>query len=118
MDEFEKEFPDFDWKETPAEKHPWRCRCPKHEYIEERVRSIGLPFIMRLCPPHYKAYWETFDEMFNKLPLFQKLLYKAMTKLKLIKVEVLKHMASDLCFWCKFGSGGRGIKHTIAPDMP
>lgn len=118
MDDFEREFPDFDWRETPAENHPRKCRCPKHEYIEERIRSIGLPFIVRLCPPHYKVYWETFDEIYDKLPTLQKFLYKAMTKLKWIKVEALKYMQSEMCFWCKFGTGGRGIKTTIAPDMP
>ena len=117
MDDFEKEFPDFNWRETPADKHPKKCRCPKHEFMEERLRSTGLPFIIRLCPPHHKVYWETFDEMYSKLPTFQKLLYKVMEKLKWIKIEELKHMASDLCFWCKFGTGGRGIKTTVSPDI-
>ena len=32
---FEIEYPDFDWKNTPAYKHPGgrNCPCPKHEYI-------------------------------------------------------------------------------------
>ena len=40
MDEFEKEFPDFDWKNTPAYKHPGGkdCPCPKHEYIREQIK--------------------------------------------------------------------------------
>ena len=39
MDEFEKEFPDFDWKNIPAYKHPGGkdCPCPKHEYIREQI---------------------------------------------------------------------------------
>jgi len=39
MDDFEKEFPDFDWKNTPAYKHPGgkNCPCPKHEYIREQI---------------------------------------------------------------------------------
>ena len=118
MDDFEREFPDFDWKETPAENHPYKCRCPKHEYIEERIRSIGLPFIMRLCPPHHKVYLETFAEAYKKMPIIMKLLYKVLTKLNYIRVELLKHIESELCFWCKFGTGGRSIKTTIAPDMP
>ena len=40
MDDFEKEFPDFDWKNTPAYKHPGgkNCPCPKHEYIREQIK--------------------------------------------------------------------------------
>ena len=40
MDDFEKDFPDFDWKNTPAYKHPGGkdCPCPKHEYIREQIK--------------------------------------------------------------------------------
>jgi len=39
MDDFEKNFPEFDWKNTPAYKHPLGrdCPCPKHEYIREQI---------------------------------------------------------------------------------
>jgi hypothetical protein len=39
MDDFEKEFPDFDWKNMPAYKHPGgkNCPCTKHEYISEQI---------------------------------------------------------------------------------
>jgi len=39
MDDFEEDFPDFDWKNTPAYKHPGgkNCPCPKHEYIRDHV---------------------------------------------------------------------------------
>ena len=39
MDDFEKNFPKFDWKNTPAYKHPLGrdCPCPKHEYIREQI---------------------------------------------------------------------------------
>jgi hypothetical protein len=39
MDDFEKNFPGFDWKNTPAYKHPGGkdCPCPKHEYIREQI---------------------------------------------------------------------------------
>ncbi len=116
MDDFEKEYPNFDWKETSSLDHPDKCRCPKHEYIEERIRSVGLPFIIRLCPSHYDAYWETHDEMLKKLSKFHRFLYKFMVKLEWIIIVKLKHMESELCFWCKFGTGGRGIK--IAPIIP
>ena len=99
MDDFEKEFPDFDWKETSSLDHPKDCRCPKHEYIKERIKSIGLPFIMRLCPPHYDVYWETHDEMLKKLSKFNRFLYKFMVKLKWIVIVKLKHVESDICFW-------------------
>ena len=37
MDDFEKEYPDFDWKNTPAYKHPngKDCPCPKHAVAAE-----------------------------------------------------------------------------------
>jgi len=28
---------------------------------------------------------------------------------------VLKHMQSDLCFYCRFGSGGHGKKNELPP---
>jgi len=39
LDDFEKEYPEFDWKNTPAYKHPRGkdCPCPKHEYIREQI---------------------------------------------------------------------------------
>ena len=39
MDDFDKDFPGFDWKNTPAYKHPGGkdCPCPKHEYIREQI---------------------------------------------------------------------------------
>ena len=39
MDDFEKEYPEFDWKNIPAYKHPGgrNCPCPKHEYIREQI---------------------------------------------------------------------------------
>ena len=39
MDDFERDFPDFDWKNIPAYKHPGGkdCPCPKHEYIREQI---------------------------------------------------------------------------------
>jgi hypothetical protein len=47
MDEFEKDFPDFDWKNTPAYKHPGGkdCPCPKHEYIREQI-SVAKIFLL------------------------------------------------------------------------
>ena len=39
MDDFDKDFSGFDWKNTPAYKHPGGkdCPCPKHEYIREQI---------------------------------------------------------------------------------
>jgi len=44
MDDFEKEYPDFDWKNIPAYKHPGgrNCPCPKHEYIREQIRFTRI----------------------------------------------------------------------------
>ena len=39
MDDFEKEYLEFDWKNTPAYEHPRvkNCPCPKHKYIREQI---------------------------------------------------------------------------------
>ena len=39
MDDFERDFPNLDWKNIPAYKHPGgkNCPCPKHEYIREQI---------------------------------------------------------------------------------
>jgi len=60
MDDFEKNFPEFDWKNTPAYKHPLGrdCPCPKHEYIREQIsiakNLIIIMYILKrlylLCP--------------------------------------------------------------------
>ena len=42
---------------------------------------------------------------------------KIALKIGAIKVIVLKHMQSDLCFYCRFGSGGHGKKSEL-PPMP
>ena len=67
MDDFEKEFPDFDWKNTPAYKHPGgkNCPCPKHEYIREQIKfakqvneagSDAARVTLKFCPDHYQVY--------------------------------------------------------------
>jgi len=107
----------FDWRETPSSDHPGRgkkCPCPKCEAIREKVNDIknnGLPIILRLCPDHFRVYQET---MYDGLTWFEKQMSKLFTKLKIIEVRQLAYMASDLCFYCKFGSGGRSRKK-IAP---
>src|SRR5512145_2201369 len=107
MDEFEKDFPDFDWKNTPAYKHPGGkdCPCPKHEYIREQIT-------LKFCPDHYNVY---FDEVIPSMPLKYRLMTKFALKIRAILIQKLTYMQSDQCFYCKFGSGGFDRKTELPP---
>ncbi|MBM2818433.1 MAG: hypothetical protein HW410_115 [Nitrosarchaeum sp.] len=106
MDDFEKEYPEFDWKNTPAYKHPGGkdCPCPKHEYIREQIH-----FTKQV---NYRVYIE---EVIPSMPLKYRILTKIALKLGAIQVEQLKYMQSELCFYCKFGSGGHERKNELPP---
>ena len=105
MDDFDKEFPDFDWKNTPAYKHPGGkdCPCPKHEYVREQVKFTkqvnetgkDARVTLKFCPEHYNVYM---NEVIPAMPMKYKILTKIALKIGAIKVVVLKHMQSDLCF--------------------
>jgi len=123
LDDFEKEYPGFDWKNTPAYKHPGgrNCPCPKHEYIREQINftkqvnkkgNEPSKVTLKFCPEHYKVYLE---EVIPAMPLKYKLLTKIALKLGAIQIEQLTHMQSDLCFYCKFGSGGHDKKSELPP---
>jgi len=69
MDDFEKEYPEFDWKNIPAYKHPGGkdCPCPKHEYIREQINFTKqvnqkgkdpAKVTLKFCPDHYRVYME------------------------------------------------------------
>ncbi len=123
MDDFEKDYPEFDWKNIPAYKHPGgkNCPCPKHEYIREQInvaktinRTSKQPanVTLKFCPEHYDVY---INEVIPAMPLKYKILTKIALKLGAIKIEKLKYMQSDMCFYCKFGSGGHGRKSELPP---
>lgn len=123
MDDFEKEYPGFDWKNTPAYKHPGGkdCPCPKHEYIREQINFTKqvnektkdpAKVTLKFCPDHYIVYMK---EVIPAMPLKYKLLTKIALKIGAIQVEQLTHMQSDLCFYCKFGSGGHDKKSELPP---
>ena len=123
MDDFEKEFPEFDWKNIPAYKHPGgkNCPCPKHEYIREQINFTKQvnekgkepsKITLKFCPDHYKVYT---DEVIPAMPLKYRLLTKIALKLGAIKIIQLKYMESEMCFYCKFGSGGHDKKTELPP---
>ena len=123
LDDFEKDYPEFDWKNTPAYKHPGgrNCPCPKHEYIREQInltKQVNKKgddtsrVTLKFCPEHYKVY---INEVIPAMPLKFKLLTKIALKLGAIQIEQLTHMQSDLCFYCKFGSGGHEKKSELPP---
>jgi hypothetical protein len=129
MDDFEKDFPGFDWKNTPAYKHPGGkdCPCPKHEYIREQInvaKNISAnkenntsnkhraQITLKFCPDHYDVY---FDEVIPSMPLKYRLMTKFALKIKAILIQKLSYMQSDQCFYCKFGSGGFDRKTELPP---
>jgi hypothetical protein len=93
MDDFEKEYPGFDWKNTPAYKHPGGkdCPCPKHEYIREQInftRQVNQKgkepskITLKFCPDHYRVYTQ---EVIPAMPLKYRILTKIALKLGAIQ---------------------------------
>ena len=101
MDEFDKDFPDFDWKNTPAYKHPGGkdCPCPKHEYIREQINYTkqinesgkDSRITLKFCPEHYQVY---INEVIPAMPLKYKILTKIALKIGAIKIILLKYRLS------------------------
>jgi len=123
LDDFEKEYPEFDRKNTPAYKHPGGkdCPCPKHEYIREQINVAktvsetskeSSSITLKFCPDHYRVYLK---EVIPAMPLKYRILTKIALKIGAIKVEQLKYMQSDQCFYCRFGSGGHDKKNELPP---
>jgi hypothetical protein len=129
MEDFEKDFPDFDWKNIPAYKHPKGkdCPCPKHEFIREQVNisknlnnnsiqdskhSPKAQITLKLCPDHYKVY---FKEVIPSMPLKYKLMTKVAIRLGAVVIQQISYMMSDQCFYCRFGSGGFDRKTELPP---
>ena len=126
MDDFEKNFPEFDWKNTPAYKHPLGrdCPCPKHEYIREQIsiaknlsesksnNKSRAQITLKFCPDHYNVY---FKEVIPSMPLKHRLMTKFALKLGAIIIQKIPYMQSDQCFYCKFGSGGFDKRQELPP---
>jgi hypothetical protein len=123
LDDFEKEYPGFDWKNTPAYKHPGGkdCPCPKHEYIREQINVAktvsetsreSSNITLKFCPDHYRVYLK---EVIPAMPLKYRILTKIALRIGAIKIEQLKYMQSDQCFYCRFGSGGHDKRTEIPP---
>jgi hypothetical protein len=123
LDDFERDYPGFDWKNTPAYKHPGgrNCPCPKHEYIREQInvaRTVNHTskdhgkVTLKFCPDHYLVYLK---EVIPAMPFKYRMLTKVALKIGAIQIEQLKYMQSDQCFYCKFGSGGHDKKSELPP---
>ena len=131
MDDFEKDFPEFDWKNVPAYKHPGGkdCPCPKHEYIREQInvtRTLSMEskdnrrrelrqkaqITLKFCPDHYNVY---FDEVIPSMPFKYRLMTRIALKIGAVIIQRIPYMQSDQCFYCKFGSGGFGKKTELPP---
>ena len=131
MDDFEKDFPEFDWKNIPAYKHPGGkdCPCPKHEYIREQInvtKTLSIEskdnrrqelkhkaqIVLKFCPDHYTVY---FDEVIPSMPFKYRLMTRIALKIGAVIIQRIPYMQSDQCFYCKFGSGGFGKKTELPP---
>lgn len=123
MDDFEKNYPGFDWKNIPAYKHPGgrNCPCPKHEFMREQSRTTAQAIVtgkkwikprISLCPEHYKLY---FEEALPSLPLKRRIAAKIVLKLNMLLIIKLSYMESDKCYFCRFGTGGVGKKKELPP---
>src|SRR5437899_13040123 len=102
MEDFEKDFPDFDWKNIPAYKHPGgrNCPCPKHEYIREQINVAktvseasreSSSITLKFCPDHYRVY---LTEVIPAMPLKYRVITKIALKIGAIKIEQLTYMQS------------------------
>lgn len=130
MEDFEKDFPDFDWKNIPAYKHPGGkdCPCPKHEYIREQInitKTISnsnrgaspetrhkAQVTLKFCPDHYNVY---FYEVIPAMPFKYRVMTKIALKIGAVVIQKIPYMLSDQCFYCKFGSGGFDRKTELPP---
>lgn len=124
MDDFEREYPGFDWKNTPTYKHPngRDCPCPKHEYIREQIRhtrNVNMSsrgraeqVTLKFCPDHHDVY---INEVIPSMPLKYRIMTKIALKIGAVRIVVLSHMQSDLCFYCRFGTGGHDKKSELPP---
>ncbi|MGH9984361.1 MAG: hypothetical protein ACRD8W_10445 [Nitrososphaeraceae archaeon] len=130
MEDFEKNYPDFDWKNLPAYKHPQGkdCPCPKHEYIREQInvaknlngssRDKGhqsrqkAQVTLKFCPDHYDVY---FKEVIPSMPMKYKIMTKIALKIGAVVIQKIPYMMSDQCFYCRFGSGGFDKKTELPP---
>src|SRR5690242_1072495 len=110
MEDFEKDFPDFDWKNIPAYKHPGgkNCPCPKHEYIREQIhvtKTISnnnhdvnpdarqrAQVTLKLCPDHHAVY---FNEVVPAMPFKYRLMTKVALKIGAVVIQRISYMQSD-----------------------
>lgn len=122
--DFDKEYPDFKWRETPMYKHPKgrKCQCPKHEHLREKFKTNKMAqknskemvsTVFKLCPEHYDVFWEEFE----KLSFIRRMLNKLLLRWRFVVIERITAMNSKQCFYCRFGSGKKEDKRTVFPTL-
>ena len=112
MDEFERDFPGFDWRETPSNMHPGgieACLCPRCEVV--RIMEKEKSGLFRFCRDHEIGFYEEIA----KGKLWQRIIVQLAMRLKIIRIVVVSEMDSDQCFACKYGSGGTHHVKTVKP---
>ena len=97
------------------------CPCPKHEYVREQIKFTknvhdsggkATAVTLKFCPDHHRVYR---DEVIPSMPFKYRVMTKIALKIGAIRIELLNYMSSDLCFYCKYGSGGYGKKNELPP---
>lgn len=104
----------FDWRNTPSKDHPkgLKCDCPKCTEVRENIAMNQGHLRMKLCPDHYRVY---FNEIFPKFPFMLRFFGKLFMKIGVIEIREIPYMQSDQCFYCRFGSGNRDNKTELPP---
>ena len=120
MDEFEKEYPEFDWRNTPSEEHPRRleCPCPRHEYLREVIScarqsstlSRRVAPVLKFCPGHYRVCME---ELIPRLSLYRRIMLRIALKTGRVRLMMVDSRSSDMCYYCRFGTGGHEKENEI-----
>lgn len=119
VDDFDAEYPGFDWKNTPDSQHPGGrdCRCPRHEHIREKTRYVRdaaraghlVRPSLKLCPDHAAQV----DQQVAAHSILKRTILRFYIRTGLFRIITLDHRNSEMCEWCRYGGGGRKI-----PQVP
>ena len=97
------------------------ARVLNTRYVREQIKFTknvhdsggkATAVTLKFCPDHHRVYR---DEVIPSMPFKYRVMTKIALKIGAIRIELLNYMSSDLCFYCKYGSGGYGKKNELPP---